>query len=422
MISRRRFLGYSAAGVATLAQPVGRLAAQDQPITIGAVLPLTGALAANGATIKNALELAVEIVNTPMPDLSLPLAPSAGLPGLANRKIRVIYADSRGDPATGRAEADRLIEQNSVVGLTGAHASSVTATASLAAEVKGIPFVNGESSSQKLTERGLKFFFRTGPNDTTFVKAFFDFLTDMRKRGIDTQTVALLNEDSEAGATAAQVTKDMAATYKYRIVASELYHYPPSSLNAELLRIKNANPDLIFGLNLFLDSLMIVRTLKEMRWAPKAFLEHNGGMTIPDFLKTVGKDGHFFFSRASWALGMGRRKPLVARVNDLYRKRYGSDMDDINARSFTAILTLADAINRAGSTSGEAIAKALRGTSIPASQIIMPWPGVEFDEKGQNKLAASLMVQILDGEYKIVWPFDLGETQAVWPFPSWDKR
>jgi len=234
--------------------------------------------------------------------------------------------------------------------------------------------------------------------------------------------VALLAEDSEAGATANQVAKEMAPGYKYRVVATETYHYPPASLSAELLRIKSANPDLIMGLNLFLDSLMIVRTLKEMRWAPRGFLEHNGGMMVPDFLKTVGKDGHFFLSRAAWALGMGRRKALVARVNDLYRKRYGTDMDDINARSFTAMLTLADGINRAGSTNGEAIAKALRATSIPGSQLIMPWPGVEFDEKGQNKLAASVMVQILDGEYKIVWPFDLAEAQLVWPFPSWDKR
>ena len=43
---------------------------------------------------------------------------------------------------------------------------------------------------------------------------------------------------------------------------------------------------------------------------------------------------------------------------------------------------MADAINRAKSTNPEDIRKALVATNIPPDQLVMPWTGVRFDEKG----------------------------------------
>lgn len=424
-ISRRRFLGYTGAGLAALSgmdRLASALAAQEAPIAIGAVYPLSGALARIGAAIRNALELAVEIVNNAHPDLTLPLAGSAGLPRLGNRKIRLVWSDSRGDPATGRAEAERLIEGERVVALIGAYQSAVTATASLAAEAKGIPFLNPESSSPTLTDRGFKWFFRTGPHDVTFTKLFFDVMDGMKQRGRRVSRVAILSEDTEFGATAAGVAKGYASVYKYNLVATEFYTSPPASLTAEFLRLRGANPDVIIGANYLVDAIMIVRTLKELRWFPQAFMVHAGFTTVPDFLRAVGKDGYYFLPRAPWALGMGRRKPLIVRVNDLYKRKHGSDMDEVNARAFTGMLTLADAVNRAGSTAPAAIAGALRETRIPGAQLIMPWQAVEFDAKGQNRHASGVVTQILDGEYKVVYPFDVAEADIVWPVPAWDRR
>ncbi len=424
-ISRRKFLKYTGAGLGSLAvssRLTGLVAAQEQPVVIGAVYPITGALARITAALRNGMELAVDIINNPMSDLSLPLASTAGLPNLGNRKIRLVWADSRGDPATGRAEAERLVERERAIALIGSYQSAVTATASLAAEAKGIPYLNPESSSPRLTDRGFKWFFRTGPHDITFTKLFFDMMEDLKGRGHRISRVAILAEDTEFGATAAGVAKGYADIYKYQVVANELYTSPPTSLTAEFLRIRSANPDVIIGANYLVDSIMIVRTLKEMRWFPQGFMVHAGFTTVPDYLSATGKDGHYFLPRAPWALGIGRRKPIVAKVNEMYKKKAGVDMDEVTARAFTGMLTLADAVNRAGSTSPAAIQKALQETNIPGSQLIMPWQGIEFDAKGQNRHAAGLMTQILDGEYKVVWPFDVAEVPIVWPTPAWDRR
>ena len=61
-------------------------------------------------------------------------------------------------------------------------------------------------------------------------------------------------------------------------------------------------------------------------------------------------------------------------------------MDGTPARAFQAMMTLADAINRAGSTEPEAIQKALQQTDMPPTSLIMPWEGVKFDASGRCDL------------------------------------
>jgi len=157
----KRWLGI-ALSLAVLLGVAAPAAAQEE-VRIGVILPLTGAAASTGLELKNASELAAELVNTAVKDLPLPLAPTAGLPKLKGAKIRLIFADHQGNPQVGASEAERLITQEKVVALTGCYFSAVTATASQVAERHGIPFLNSDSTSSTLTARGFKWFFRTTP-------------------------------------------------------------------------------------------------------------------------------------------------------------------------------------------------------------------------------------------------------------------
>src|SRR3546814_14519343 len=92
--------------------------AQDKVIKIGAIYPLSGALASTGIELKNAVELAADIVNKEQPELKgIPLAAGAGLPGLDGAKIEVISEDSQGKPRVGQAAAQPLIAPEHVVAL-----------------------------------------------------------------------------------------------------------------------------------------------------------------------------------------------------------------------------------------------------------------------------------------------------------------
>ncbi len=424
-MTRRELLKLAGGGLTVAALGgwrAGRSAAQGEEIRIGALYPLTGSLARAGADVKKAVDLAAEIVNTLHPDLApLTLAATTGLPRLGGRKIRLVWADAK-DPATARGEAERLIEQEKVVALMGCYASSFTDTASLAAETRGIPFLNPESSSPTLTQRGFKWFFRTGPHDKIFTEMFYQMFADLRKRGARIQKVAILSENTEFGATAASVEEQRARDLGYQLVAREMYTSPPASLDAELNRIRAAGPDVLIGNNYLIDAVTTINTLKTMRYFPPGLVVQDSGYVQPDYLKQTGKDGYYVITRAAWALGFGVRKPLVKKVNDLYRGRYTEDMTETNARSFTGLLTLANAINLGGGTSSTQILQGLLTTNIPGADTIMPWQGIKFDQNGQNMYATGIMAQLLDGQYKVVWPFEISETNIVWPAPPWDKR
>jgi hypothetical protein len=142
---------------------------EKKDIKIGAIYPLTGPLATVGRDIRQAIDLAVDIVNKRF-DLPLPLARSKGFPLLGSRKIKVIYGDSQGNPAIGREEARRLIETENVIALIGSYQSSVTLQASTVAEAKKVPFLTPEASAPSLTERGFSWFFRSAPSDRLYTK------------------------------------------------------------------------------------------------------------------------------------------------------------------------------------------------------------------------------------------------------------
>ena len=162
----------------------GGALAEDNTVKIGAVFPMSGNAASAGVHAKAAIEVAMDIINNAHPELgNFPLAKNAGLAGLGGAKVEVVFADNQGSPATGQNQTLRLITEEKVVALTGAYQSGITLTASAIAEKYGIPFLNGESVAANLTERGFKWFFRTTPIATDFVRVYYDFLTDMKAAG-----------------------------------------------------------------------------------------------------------------------------------------------------------------------------------------------------------------------------------------------
>ncbi|WP_216830807.1 ABC transporter substrate-binding protein [Alkalihalobacterium elongatum] len=395
---------------------------EGKEIKIGAIYPFTGSLATVGEDIRQAIDLAVEIVNNRY-DLPLPLARTIGLPLLGNRKIKVIYGDSQGIPAIGREEAERLIEQEKVVALIGSYQSSVTLQASAIAEAKKVPFVTPEASAPSLTERDFQYFFRTAPNDHLYTNLFFELFHFLRRyRGRDINNFAILTEDSIFGLEAAAIEKSLIRRFSGELVELEMYTPTVTSLLDELARIRNSNAQVVFGQQFLSDAIQVVQDLKTLNWFPEGLVVQNAGYTIPDFLEAVGEDGNYIISRVAWALGLGRVKPIVTEVNELYRSKYNEDMNETNTRSFTGLLVLADAINRAASINRDEIRRALRQTNIPGQRLIMPWQGVRFDSTGQNTLAGALLAQIINQEYKIIWPLSVAEAKIVWPAPSWDER
>ncbi len=398
-------------------------AAAEKEVRIGVIYPLTGPAASTGQLLLEGVKLAADIINNKY-NLDMPLAKTAGLPNLGGAKIVIVSGDHQAKPDVGMAETERLITQEKVVALIGAYHSAVTATASQAAERFGIPFVNGDSTSPTLTERGFKWFFRTTPNDELFAENFFQFLNDVKKKKhVETGPVALFHENTLFGTDTTRFQQKFASQYGYKVAGAVSYPPQATELTSEIQRLKSFAAPVVLQTSYVADAILSVKTFKELNYTPDAIVGNDAGHVDPEFVRSLGKEADYVLSREVWALDLGAKKPMLKTVADMFEKRTGKPMDGSSARAFTATIVLADAINRAGSTDPAKIQKALIETDLKANQLIMPWDGVRFDPKThQNVLGKGIIVQVQGGKYYTVWPFNLATKDVVWPFPKWDRR
>jgi len=377
--------------------------AQEKTVRIGAMYPLSGALASSGAESKAAIELAVEIINNPHPELEgLPLAAGSGLPALGGAKLEVVFDDTQGKPEIGLADAQRLIEQDKVVALTGAYQSAVTKTASRVAEQRGIPYLAGESSSPDLTERGYQWFFRPSPTDDTFIENMMQFLDTVKT--VPTKRIAVVYENTDFGVNTYKAVDRLLKKYKHEIVANIAYTTGSASVTAEVQKLAAAKPDVAIFACYTSDAMLFVRTMREAKYAPPIFLANDSGFVDSRFVKEMGAQAQGVQTRDAWGSDVAAVKPSLKKIDDMYRARTGKALNGANARSMQGVLVLAEAINRAGSTDPEAIRKALVATDLSEDQVAMPWAGVKFDEKGQNIKGAGLILELKGDAYRTVWP------------------
>lgn len=395
----------------------------EETIRIGAIYPLTGSLATTGADVKNGVLFAMDIINSEH-NLNLPLAKSKGIGSLNGAKLEVIFGDSQGSSSVGKSEAERLIDKEKVVAITGCYRSAVTAEASQVAEDREIPFLAALSSAPSLTQRGFNWLFRTTPNEETFVQNFYDFLQDIQEvKSIEVKKLGIVYENSVWGLEVGEYEKQYAKEYGHPTIVDIPYSSDTRDVTSEVQKLKDAHPDVVMQASYVNDAILYMQTYKEMDFSPGAILANDAGFIEPEFLKILGESGNYILTRATWSKDLAKARPLVGTVNEMFQQCYGIDMNGNSARAFTGVLVLADAINRAGSTDPAAIRNALLETNIPSDRLIMSWDGVKFDqETHQNILGKGIICQVIDQEYHTVWPWDLATEEVIWPMPRWEER
>ncbi len=402
-------------GAAAVAAASTGLRAQPAPdVAIGLLYSLSGANAQIGIDARDAFDTVADIVNNDH-DLDLPLARGVGLPGLGGAKVRIVVADHQGDPQKGRAEAERLITQEKVCGIVGTYQSAVAVTVSQTAERYEIPFVNADSSSPSLHRRGLKYYFRPAAHDEMFSTAMFDFFDALRKKGTKIDTLALFHEDTIFGTDSATTQLNLAKERGYRIVADIKYRANSPSLTAEVQQLKAANADVLMPTTYTTDGILVIKTMAELGYKPKALVAQNAGFSEKALYDAVGDLIKGSISRGSFSLDLAVKRPMVGKINAMFKARSGKDFSDYSSRQFMGLVVMADAVNRAKSIEGAKIRAALAATDLPGERTIMPWRRVKFDASGQNTFADPVLLQWDGAKFATIFPESVAVAEAIWP-------
>ena len=384
-------------------------------IVIGAIYPLTGNGAQVGLDAKAAYEVEADIINGTHPKIPMLMGEGGGLKNLGGAHIKLVFADSQGDPQKARAEAERLITQEHVVAIVGSYTSATAATISQVTDRYEIPYMSADNSSPSLNQRGLKWFFRTSPHDEMFSAAMFGFFKDIgAKTGKPVKSVALFYEDSIFGTDSSNVQRKLAGAAGLTVAADIKYRANSPSLSSEAQRLKAADADVILPSSYTSDALSIVRSMNEIAYKPKAIVAQAAGFQESGFLTGAGPLAEGILSRSSFAGDAIKARPAIVPVQELFKAKQNKSLNDNTSREITALQILADAINRSGTGKPADIRTALIATDVKGIDTIMPWVGVKFDETGQNIEGTPVIQQVKDGTYVTVWPFDVATTDAVW--------
>jgi branched-chain amino acid transport system substrate-binding protein len=389
-------------------------------VKIGILWPLTGNAAAAGQASKAAAEVAADIVNNKHPELgNLPLAASEGLPNQGGAKLELTFVDHQGNPSLAQQLATRLITQDKVDVLMGAYQSSCSFTATAVAERHGIPFMVGESAALNITGRGFKWVFRGTPIASDYAATYMRFFDDMKKQGKKIASIAVVNENTDYGTSVADSIEAAAKKNNVPVAIRIPYSASTTDVSAQVLQLKEKQPDVVIFISYTSDSILYMKTMKNLDYMPLMVIGDDTGFSDPSFIPAVADIAQGAMNRSAWDIG----KPgsTTYKINEMYKAKTGRDLDDTSGRNMQSFLALADALNRAGSTEPEKIRDALAKTDLKPDQLMMGYNGVKFDETGQNILASTYLIQLKGKEYQLVWPDKAAAAKLDWPMKGWKQ-
>jgi branched-chain amino acid transport system substrate-binding protein len=387
-------------------------------VKIGVIYPLTGNAASAGQSAKDAVNLGAEIVNTGHPELkAMPLGATAGLPNLGGAKIELDEADHQGVPAVAQQQTLRLITQDHVVAMLGSYHSSVSLVATAVAERQGVPYLVADSVAANITGRGFKWTFRTTPYAPDFAKAYAEFLTDLKKSGKKIESLAIVNENTDYGTSVAASILEAAKTTNIKVAGQIAYNANSSDVSAQVLQLKTLQPDVVIFISYTADAILYFKTMKNLDYLPPIIIGDDAGFADPTFIPNVGDLAQGAINRSAFDIGKPGSNSYI--VNQMFKAKYGRDLDDTSARWLQGFLVLADAINRAGSTEPEKIQAALKATDLKPEQLMIGYNGVKFDDTGQNTLASTFLIQLQGKQYISIWPENRATGKLQWPMQGW---
>lgn len=392
----------------------GMVLAQPKEVKVGILKPLTGPASTVGQKYKAAHQLAADEINA-----------AGGIKSMGGAKIHLIFGDSESKPEVGISETERLINKEQVCAILGAFQSSVTLPTTQIAERYEVPYIVPNSTANAITERGFKYVFRVGQKAEWYPDYQFGFVVDAgNKTGAKVQTVSLVYEDTEWGVSNGDAWKKWLTAYgqKYgmKMVSDVSYSHGAPDLSPVVAKIKDSNPDLIMGASYTPDAILLAKTMKSFKFAPKiAFQGAAAGHSDTAFVQAVGPLAEGVFSFAGWSSDL--KKPGVKEFWDKLTAKVGAENAVwMQAYCYASMYVLKDALERAGSTDRKKVRDALAATNItegPAMILPLPDNKIAFDQNGQLKTTA-VMTQVQRGKFVSVWPFDIASAQLIWPVKS----
>lgn len=353
------------------------LAARAQPtIKLGEFASLTGKEAVFGQNVNKGTRLAIEEAN------------AAG--GVLGRKLELVTEDDQSKPGESATVVKKLISRDKVVAILGEITSGRTLEAAPVAQAAKIPLISPGATNVEVTTKG-NYIFRV-----CFIDDFQGtVMAKFARESLKLKRVAILSSVSSAQSVGlAKYFRERFVAGGGTIAAEQKYGEGDKDFRAQLTAIKAAKPDAIAATGFYTEAALICKQARDLGLNIPIF--GGDGWEAPELIEIGGKavEGTYYASHYSSA----STAPEVADFVKRYRARHnGETPDSMAPLAYDAVMILADALARAGSTDSAKLRAAFAATK--------DFPGVTGRttiDPQRNATKSAVMLAVKNGQVAYV--------------------
>ncbi len=357
--------------------------AAQAEIRLGASVSATGPAAFLGDPEAKTIEMMVEEINA-----------SGGING---EQIALTLYDDGGDPNKARTFATRLVEDDEVVAIIGGSTTGTTMSILDVAQEEGIPFIS-LAGAISIIDPVREYVFKTPHTDRMACEKIF---ADMQAR--DISRIGLISGTDGFGASMQAECKEVAGDSGIEIVADETYGPQDADMTPQLTRIRNTGDvQAVLNAGFGQGPAIVTRNYAQLGFEIPLYQSH--GVASNAFIDLVGAEAAEGVRLPGTALliadQLSEDDPQYQVTTDytaLYRAKYSDEPSTFAGYAHDAVLLMADAIARAGSTDPDDIRDALEATSgfvgTTGTYTFSPEDHLGLD------LSAFRMLEINDGDW-----------------------
>jgi branched-chain amino acid transport system substrate-binding protein len=308
-------------------------ASSQEVVKIGHAAAVTGPVAYFGKDTENGARMAVEALN------------AKGV-NIGGKKVRFVLAaeDDAGEPKQATAVAQKLVDAK-INGMVGHETSGTTIPASKIYHAAGIPQISPSSTSPMYTRQGFNTAFRVVANDVQLGQALGRYAVGNMKA----RRVAVVDDRTAYGQ--GLVTEFSRSLRKQggSVVAREFTNDKATDFSAIITRIRATKPDLVFFGGMSATAGPMLRQMKQLGMNVR--MMGGDGLCSDEIHKLSGgtmADGQVVCAEAGGVQGEARAAMDKFRAD--YKKRFGIDVQINAPYAFDAVMTMADAMVKAGSS------------------------------------------------------------------------
>lgn len=366
---KTNFLKYCLMAASLSIVPFASAFAADCVHKVGGLAPLSApGSVVGGEAMRDAMLLAERDVN------------AAG--GVLGCDLEVVITDTEGLPEKATAMMEKLITQDGVVAVGGGYHSSVGVASKDVANARGIPVVFAETWNDTITGDKQKYIFRIAPLSSWASGVIWQFAA--QAPGV--KKVAIVTENTDYGIPAAKECEVGLGTKGIDSVTFGV-DIGTQDFAGIVERVKAENPDYIIVLLTGEAGFNFTQQAADAGTGPQDIMFHanQAGLESKAFWENVPDGNLAFMARIGVPETMYSESALKF-ARDYKAKTGKSGVESFALEAYDSIGILAQAINEAGSTNGDAIVSALENISYDGvlGRIYFPY-GSKKDPSADGK-------------------------------------